>query len=73
MDTDVPADDELYTNWMDSISATNIGHFYAVMEALDTGNITAAIMLNAQIQPENVIESNRKTVNYYYLTKYAWA
>jgi hypothetical protein len=70
MDTDVPADDEIYLNWMDSISNTNIAAFYSVMEALNNGNITEALLLNAQIQPENIIESNRKFVNYHYLTKY---
>jgi hypothetical protein len=70
MDSEDPSEDQVYYNWMQGMSESNIAKFYSVLQAIDEGDLMQAASVNNGIVPANDLEQNRKTVNSYYLSHY---
>lgn len=65
------ADDTLFQNFYDSVSATNIGSFVEVENYLDAGNLASAPFVNDAIVPTNTEETNLQIVYDVYI--HTWA
>jgi len=55
----------------DSLLASNIGSFFKIEILLNKQDIAAATLLNNNVEPSNVFETNQKILNTIYLNSYA--
>jgi hypothetical protein len=59
------------SNFRDSLANTNLGSFYRIASLLASGDTVNANILNSEISPSNVAETNQKVVNTIYIRTWA--